>query len=399
MTVMQRELHPPSSLAELQGITRRASEDATIPSSRDAPTARQREALCSPQLRAKSVATAAADAFALKVREIIDATANARWRCSPRGVAAPLSIGATQDQPRSADAGAGLSDPGTRVRRSAQVGRSATFWIRASSEGREASRARVEPRLKPGARLRSRMAWPDPQRDRARRRVRVRGTAVSVADSDRPRYHRGALVRAEIFRSGEPSSGAGGEKKSKMRKHPRRGMRSLTTRKRSCARASRAPEQIRPATGNVAPPLSRRREAVVGEGQRAKSLSQALSAARRGQGLGEENDRLRSGKAAPGAAIAPSPSKRGAGIRCAIYTRKSSEEGLEQEFNTLDAQREACEAYVRSQTHEGWTRARRPPTTIGGYSGGTMERPALQALLADIAAEGSMSSWSTRSTA
>jgi len=72
-------------------------------------------------------------------------------------------------------------------------------------------------------------------------------------------------------------------------------------------------------------------------------------------------------------------------VRCAIYTRKSSEEGLEQEFNSLDAQREACEAYVASQRHEGWV-----PVTHhyddGGISGGTLERPALQRLLADIEA-------------
>ena len=72
-------------------------------------------------------------------------------------------------------------------------------------------------------------------------------------------------------------------------------------------------------------------------------------------------------------------------LRCAVYTRKSSEEGLEQEFNSLDAQREACEAYVASQRHEGWMLS---PVLYddGGFSGGSMERPALQRLLADIAA-------------
>src|SRR5277367_3805188 len=72
-------------------------------------------------------------------------------------------------------------------------------------------------------------------------------------------------------------------------------------------------------------------------------------------------------------------------VRCAVYTRKSSEEGLEQEFNSLDAQREACEAYITSQKHEGWT----PLATLyddGAYSGGTMDRPALQRLLGDIRA-------------
>ena len=70
---------------------------------------------------------------------------------------------------------------------------------------------------------------------------------------------------------------------------------------------------------------------------------------------------------------------------CAVYTRKSSEEGLEQDFNSLDAQREAGRAYVQSQRHEGW----RPLTAHyddGGYSGGTLDRPALQRLLADIRA-------------
>ena len=71
-------------------------------------------------------------------------------------------------------------------------------------------------------------------------------------------------------------------------------------------------------------------------------------------------------------------------LRCAVYTRKSSEEGLDQAFNSLDAQREACEAYVKSQAHEGWVLI---PTFYddGGFSGGSMERPALKALLGDIA--------------
>ena len=64
-------------------------------------------------------------------------------------------------------------------------------------------------------------------------------------------------------------------------------------------------------------------------------------------------------------------------MRCAIYTRKSSEEGLEQDFNSLDAQREACEAYIRSQAGEGW-RLVRMRYDDGGYSGGTLDRPALE---------------------
>ncbi|HBS48619.1 MAG TPA: resolvase [Rhodobacteraceae bacterium] len=69
--------------------------------------------------------------------------------------------------------------------------------------------------------------------------------------------------------------------------------------------------------------------------------------------------------------------------RCAIYTRKSSEEGLEQEFNSLDAQREACEAYIMSQRSEGWVLVR-DRYDDGGISGGTLDRPGLQRLIADI---------------
>ena len=72
-------------------------------------------------------------------------------------------------------------------------------------------------------------------------------------------------------------------------------------------------------------------------------------------------------------------------VRCAIYTRKSSEEGLEQEFNSLQAQREACEAFIDSQRHEGWI-CLRASYDDGGFSGATMDRPALQQLLADITA-------------
>src|SRR6516164_9021240 len=66
--------------------------------------------------------------------------------------------------------------------------------------------------------------------------------------------------------------------------------------------------------------------------------------------------------------------RRSGTVRCAVYTRKSSEEGLDQEFNSLQAQREACEAFINSQRHEG------------GVSGATMDRPALQQLLADLTA-------------
>jgi DNA invertase Pin-like site-specific DNA recombinase len=71
--------------------------------------------------------------------------------------------------------------------------------------------------------------------------------------------------------------------------------------------------------------------------------------------------------------------------RCAVYTRKSTDEGLDKEFNTLDAQREACEAYIASQRAEGWVLVR-DRYDDGGFSGGTLERPALKRLLADIEA-------------
>jgi site-specific DNA recombinase len=82
---------------------------------------------------------------------------------------------------------------------------------------------------------------------------------------------------------------------------------------------------------------------------------------------------------------APKGTRRNGAIRCAIYTRKSSEEGLEQEFNSLQAQREACEAFIESQRHEGWV-CLPDGYDDGGLSGATMDRPALQQLLAEIQA-------------
>ena len=70
-------------------------------------------------------------------------------------------------------------------------------------------------------------------------------------------------------------------------------------------------------------------------------------------------------------------------VRCAIYTRKSTEEGLEQEFNSLDAQREAAEAYLASQQHQGWIGLPQRYDD-GGFSGGNLDRPALKRLLEDI---------------
>jgi site-specific DNA recombinase len=72
-------------------------------------------------------------------------------------------------------------------------------------------------------------------------------------------------------------------------------------------------------------------------------------------------------------------------VRCAIYTRKSTEEGLEQEFNSLDAQRESAEAYIKSQQHEGW-HCLPDRYDDGGFTGGNMERPSLKRLMADIEA-------------
>jgi site-specific DNA recombinase len=73
-------------------------------------------------------------------------------------------------------------------------------------------------------------------------------------------------------------------------------------------------------------------------------------------------------------------------VRCAVYTRKSTEEGLQQEFNTLDAQRECAEAFIQSQAHEGW-KCLAEHYDDGGFTGGNMDRPALKRLLADIEAE------------
>jgi site-specific DNA recombinase len=98
--------------------------------------------------------------------------------------------------------------------------------------------------------------------------------------------------------------------------------------------------------------------------------------------MADKQDRRAKGRISPNDAL---QNQRVGRLRCAIYTRKSSEEGLEQEFNSLDAQREACEAYIRSQKHEGW-QALAQLYDDPGFSGGNMERPALKRLLADIGA-------------
>ena len=99
--------------------------------------------------------------------------------------------------------------------------------------------------------------------------------------------------------------------------------------------------------------------------------------------MADRKDRSDHGRS-PSRSVPQSP--RSGRIRCAIYTRKSSEEGLEQEFNSLDAQREACGSYVHSQKHEGW-QALPQVYDDPGCSGGNMERPALKRLLADIVAK------------
>src|SRR6476620_1208208 len=78
----------------------------------------------------------------------------------------------------------------------------------------------------------------------------------------------------------------------------------------------------------------------------------------------------------------PTTTRRYGTVRCAIYTRKSSEEGLEQEFNSLQAQREACEAFITSQRPEGWVCLPKGYDD-GGFSGATIDRPALEQLLSD----------------
>ena len=79
------------------------------------------------------------------------------------------------------------------------------------------------------------------------------------------------------------------------------------------------------------------------------------------------------------------PAKATTRLRCAVYTRKSTEDGLEQEFNSLDAQRESGEAFIKSQAQEGWE-CLPDRYDDGGFTGGNMDRPALQRLLADIEA-------------
>src|SRR6204780_2567041 len=91
-----------------------------------------------------------------------------------------------------------------------------------------------------------------------------------------------------------------------------------------------------------------------------------------------QSQRQRSGDAMKPANTKPN-------LRCAIYTRVSTESGLEQEFNSLDKQREASEAYVRSQAHEGW-KLIRDRYDDGGFSGGSIDRPALAKLLEDVRA-------------
>ena len=79
----------------------------------------------------------------------------------------------------------------------------------------------------------------------------------------------------------------------------------------------------------------------------------------------------------------PAPVASSPAVRCAVYTRKSTEEGLDQAFNSLDAQRESAEAYIASQRHAGW-QCLRDRYDDGGFTGGNIDRPSLARLLADI---------------
>ena len=97
---------------------------------------------------------------------------------------------------------------------------------------------------------------------------------------------------------------------------------------------------------------------------------------RRGAGRGRAEDRHSGGSDLHGVTRK---------LHCAVYTRKSSEEGLEMEFNSLDAQREACEAYITSQRGEGWVQVD-DRYDDGGVSGGTLDRPALRRLLTEVEA-------------
>src|SRR5216683_4495861 len=98
--------------------------------------------------------------------------------------------------------------------------------------------------------------------------------------------------------------------------------------------------------------------------------------------VGSSRAKLRRAAAPERATMKPAELKT---FRCAVYTRKSTEHNLDLEFNSLDAQREACEAYIKSQAHEGW-RLLADHYDDGGASGASLERPALQTLLADIRA-------------
>ena len=104
---------------------------------------------------------------------------------------------------------------------------------------------------------------------------------------------------------------------------------------------------------------------------------------RRSPRIRSERSPRRFERCAGGLAMRPERSR--TSLRCAVYTRVSTEHGLEREFNSLDNQREASEAYIKSQTHEGWKLIRNRYDD-GGYSGGSLERPALKRLLDDVRA-------------
>ena len=130
----------------------------------------------------------------------------------------------------------------------------------------------------------------------------------------------------------------------------------------------------------TSPGANRPRGADAGDAHPSRPVGDRASRHHRGQlGLGGSRDERRD---EPGEALAGRVRPK---LRCAVYTRKSSEEGLDMEFNSLDAQREACAAYIASQRNECWIPVR-DDYDDGGVSGGTLERPALKRLLADIEA-------------
>ena len=242
---------------------------------------------------------------------------------------------------RSHDAGARISHSGDRLRRAVEGDLAAADEFSPPSSRAWAIATPAQPRIKPGSAPYPRMARTNPRCRCHRGWFRVRGETLSIADRHCPGDHRRGLVRTAVLRT-------------------RQGCQFLQ--KKGCA--ARQVRLGRRARGG--PVTMRGGVGCVGCDRRA--LRRLSRRPRRGGPLGV-HCASRLGRRSR---ISPAV---GNPLRC--YTRKSSEEGLEQEFNSLDAQREACEAFVRSQKHEGWSVL---PQLYDdpGYSGGTMERPELK---------------------